>query len=1035
MVNTTDIFGGQTGAALGKQGTTVQTFAISLAAGAVLFLVQFTFFLLARNYLWAKRIYQPRSFLIPLKSRIKPPPSNPFRWIYTVFKIKEDPEVLYKAGMDAYFFLRYLSMNLKIFTPALCLILPILLPLNYHGGVGGQTINGVHYDVKGLDTLAWGNVSPDNTNRYWAHCILAIILIVWVCYVFHQELMHYVIKRQEYLTSSGHRLKASSTTVLVTDIPKEMCTTEALDELYGDFPGGVRRIWLNRDFGHLLEKDVERRENEVHLERAETNMLRKIAKRNRKLQKAGKRESSATITGGGCELSETEMKSSEQATVSPALIEEIRTMSAKEACERCLQYDQDTKATWTHYLGPGQRPRMWICDTKHTWAWHIPIFFRFFSTKVDTIYYCRRELARLNDEVESAGQTFDTYKKNGSAFIQFNTQKAAHLACQAVADVNPRKMTSRSVEISPADINWASLSLTWKARYVHRVVFFFLFLVAILVFGIISFITGSLSSASTFGDSITWLSWIGKLPPWLLSFVQGTLPPVIQVILLSGPLPIVLRSMTNKTRGALTESEGERSLQLWYFIFLLIELFIIPTLSSGLLATIQDLIQSPGNVTTILAKNLPTASNYYFSFLIVQALSISASSITQTIRLFNFYVLGGTNTPDSVFAKLSFTNRTRIGSNIPWYTTFAVIGLAYSVIAPLILVFMIITFSLFWTVIKNNILYVIRTGDVDGGGLFFPSAINQTFTGLYFLEICLLGLFFLVRDENGKVALQAQGIIMAIVLMLTICYQIWLNLNFHALYQYAPIRLEVEVGRRQREAEEAERLIAEKNEAIAQSDGDTSDTTSRPTTAELNASWQEGDKAAAEEPSSKRPAAARMASKQSLRRPRSTTLTEEIQRRKDAAEAKRILVKINRPLDESHLASMEARLSRAQHSAGHIGHSLLPRKQDIEKQMYNDPISKIIMQHNDEIEDLDADDRDLLISVAFTHPILREPPPAVWIPNDDLGVSDDEVRRTRAMWPGVGIENRGAFFNQKLKVEVDKPPPDMSEFALIMAEL
>ncbi len=52
-------------------------------------------------------------------------------------------------------------------------------------------------------------------------------------------------------------------------------------------------------------------------------------------------------------------------------------------------------------------------------------------------------------------------------------------------------------------------------------------------------------------------------------------------------------------------------------------------------------------------------------------------------------------------------------------------------------------------VIKNNILYVIRTGDVDSGGLWFPSAINQTFTGLYFMEVCLIGLFFLVRDVNA----------------------------------------------------------------------------------------------------------------------------------------------------------------------------------------------------------------------------------------------------------------------------------------------
>jgi hypothetical protein len=93
------------------------------------------------------------------------------------------------------------------------------------------------------------------------------------------------------------------------------------------------------------------------------------------------------------------------------------------------------------------------------------------------------------------------------------------------------------------------------------------------------------------------------------------------------------------------------------------------------------------------------------------------------------------------------------------------------------------------------------------------------------------------------------------------------------------------------------------------------------------------------------------------------------------------------------------------------------------------------MQHNDELEDLDAEERDMLISVAFTHPVLRETRPSVWIPMDELGVSDDEVRRTIHLSKDVAIDNRGAFFDRKLRVEVNKPPPDMSEFALVMAEL
>jgi hypothetical protein len=154
---------GGAGIAQGREGTTIQTFAISLASGFVLFSVQFGVFVVIRNYLWAKRIFQPRSFLVPVKQRIKPPHNNPFKWLATVVKIKEDPDVLEKAGMDAYFFLRYLSMCLKIFFPLAILVMPILIPINIEGGKNQRTIDHVRNNITGLDTLAWSNVSvmPD----------------------------------------------------------------------------------------------------------------------------------------------------------------------------------------------------------------------------------------------------------------------------------------------------------------------------------------------------------------------------------------------------------------------------------------------------------------------------------------------------------------------------------------------------------------------------------------------------------------------------------------------------------------------------------------------------------------------------------------------------------------------------------------------------------------------------------------------------------------------------------------------------------
>jgi hypothetical protein len=345
------------------------------------------------------------------------------------------------------------------------------------------------------------------------------------------------------------------------------------------------------------------------------------------------------------------------------------------------------------------------------------------------------------------------------------------------------------------------------------------------------------------------------------------------------------------------------------------------------------------------------------------------------------------------------------------------------------LLFMLVTFSLFWVVIKNNLLYCVRTGTVDGGGLFFPSAINQLFTGLYFMEVCLIGLFFLVRDTQDHVACAVQGIIMAVVLVLTILYQIWLMNHLAPLFKYAPVRLEVESKALLADYEEDQKPGSRgTHETPEPANLDPQDEDQDPLNLSSDTASHRQNIETNHDPELRTQQRPSYGQRQSSRRSKDS----KAQQREDAKSAERILARINQPLDEARLAQLEEKLVRSE--AG-IGKVLLPRRKDIEAQMLDDPISKIIMQHNDEMENLDPEERDMLISVAFMHPVLRETSPSVWIPMDELGVSNDEVRRTRDLSEDVVIDNRGAYFDRRLKVQVDKPPPDMSQFALIMAEL
>ena len=153
-------------------------------------------------------------------------------------------------------------------------------------GVVDNNNDGVADDTPtGLDTLGWTNISNDNLNRYWAHLILAIGVIVWVCTVFFFEMRVYIKVRQDYLTSAEHRLRASATTILINNVPLKWLSENALRGLFDVFPGGIRNVWLNRDLSKLLEKIEIRDSIHKQLESAETELIKMAKKKQLKQRK------------------------------------------------------------------------------------------------------------------------------------------------------------------------------------------------------------------------------------------------------------------------------------------------------------------------------------------------------------------------------------------------------------------------------------------------------------------------------------------------------------------------------------------------------------------------------------------------------------------------------------------------------------------------------------------------------------------------------------------------------------------------------
>ncbi|RSL80957.1 hypothetical protein CEP52_017296 [Fusarium oligoseptatum] len=270
------------GGAQKDQGIGIVSFLTAVSSGSAIFAFQLLLFLLLRNKL--ARIFKPKTYLVPRCEQTDSPNGGLIQLLRGLWNVS-DQEVIRKCGLDAYLFLRYLKTLLVIFIPIAGVVIPVLVPLNYVDGRGRQLNSdgqsNTHLDlapVTGLDTLAWGNVKASNTNRYWAHLAMSVLVVAWVCFVFFLEMRVYIKVRQDHLTSADHRLKPSTTTILVSSIPEKWRTEEALKDLFRMFPDGVKKVWVNRDLSSLLRKIAHRDAVHRRLEAAETDLIKSVHK-------------------------------------------------------------------------------------------------------------------------------------------------------------------------------------------------------------------------------------------------------------------------------------------------------------------------------------------------------------------------------------------------------------------------------------------------------------------------------------------------------------------------------------------------------------------------------------------------------------------------------------------------------------------------------------------------------------------------------------------------------------------------------------
>ncbi|CAG8481845.1 9876_t:CDS:2, partial [Acaulospora colombiana] len=217
-----------------------------------------------------KKVYEPRTYLVPEEKRSESSHGGLLGWLIPILKISDD-KVVNRIGLDAYMFLRFIRLFAIIYAVFTIVGIGILLPVNYINQLGKP----------GLNSFTMGNIS--DSNRLYAHVIAAYFFSgkgkgnLLAIHYLRIETLTYIRLRHEYLTTPEHRISPRATTILVLGIPNKLNNENELKRLFDVFPGGVRRIWINRDPDNISKLHTKREGLIGKLEASETALIRTYA--------------------------------------------------------------------------------------------------------------------------------------------------------------------------------------------------------------------------------------------------------------------------------------------------------------------------------------------------------------------------------------------------------------------------------------------------------------------------------------------------------------------------------------------------------------------------------------------------------------------------------------------------------------------------------------------------------------------------------------------------------------------------------------
>ncbi|KAI1768486.1 DUF221-domain-containing protein [Hypoxylon sp. FL1150] len=598
-----------------------------------------------------------------------------------------------------------------------------------------------------IDKIGIGNVRKKG--HFYAHAIIAWVFFSFVMFTVARERLWLVGLRQAWTLSKPVSKSLSSRTVLFLSAPRDALEEGNMHRFFGD---GAVRIWPVTKT-EALESLVSSRKSKIEqLEAVEMSLIRKANKEGRR------RAKNIQLQDGNFDYE-----------------------ALPDAVKKSIR--------------PRHKPKV------------SPL-----SGKVDSIEWLRKKIREEEAEIEDARRSYEIRDTNGAAavFVEYSTCAEAQRACQQVATSELLALNPRYTGVKPNEVIWKNLTIPPARRISEEGTAIAIVIATIIFWSIPSGLIGLISNISYLAENFEWLSFLRNLPEPVMGLLSGLIPP-LATSYLSKIVPNIFRNIF-KAFGSPTNTAAELKVQKWYYVFQVTQVFLVTAVFSGAAAVSKELmerIKNPTSVPELLATQLPKASNFYLTYFIIQGTTSAADNLLNYSDLLTylFYDYFIDKTPREKFTRYTSMKGIAWGKLFPKFANFAIIAIAYSCIAPLVMGFALIGLSLYYFSYRYNLLFVIQP-KIDTKGQAYTLALQQLLTGVYIAELSLLGLFGLRRATG-------PSILAAVLFLVTVLYNALLNKYLSPLENFLPADL---AALSEREDDESAPLLsAEEGRAQPQS--------------------------------------------------------------------------------------------------------------------------------------------------------------------------------------------------------------------------